>query len=157
MELEVERVGLLVELEVESGGPLVEVEVERVGLLLEVELEEGVELEPLVDADSSPVGRTLSPVGTVGADVACACLARFLAAAFVCQPHEHGLFADDLKKTPCWHFLIAAIAAKTSLFDGFWPLPVNTGLPSAKSISCSAYCPIPRKQCDISPRRSSYL
>jgi len=54
---------------------LVEVEVERVGSLLEVELEEGVELEPLVDADSSPVSRTLSPVGTVGVDVACACLA----------------------------------------------------------------------------------
>ena len=24
----------------------------------------------------------------------CACLARFLAAAFVCQPHEQGLFAE---------------------------------------------------------------
>ena len=148
--------GLLVELEVEGVRSLVEVEVEveRVGSLLEVE---GVELEPLVDADSSPVDRTLSPVGTVGVDVACACLACFLAAAFVCQPHEHGLFADDLKKKPCQHFLIAAIATKTSLFDGFWLLPVNTSLPSAKSISCSAYCPIPRKQCDISPRRSSYL
>jgi len=66
----VERVGLLVELEVEGVRSLVEVEVERVGSLLEVELEEGVELEPLVDADSSPVGRTLSPVGTVSVDVA---------------------------------------------------------------------------------------
>ena len=25
----------------------------------------------------------------------CACLARFLAAAFVCQPHEQGLFAEE--------------------------------------------------------------
>ena len=75
----------------------------------------------------------------------CACLARFLAAAFVCQPHEHGLLTERVKKDPCWHLLIAAIAAKTSLFDGFWPLPVNTGRPSAKSMSCSAYLPIPQK------------
>ena len=61
----------------------------------------------------------------------CACLARFLAAALVCQPHEHGLLTEGVRKDPCWHFLIAAIAAKTSLFDGFWPLPVNMGLPSA--------------------------
>ena len=50
----VERVGLLMELEVKGVRSLVEVEVEveRVGSLLEVELEEGVELEPLVDADT---------------------------------------------------------------------------------------------------------
>ena len=75
----------------------------------------------------------------------CACLACFLAAAFVCQPHEHGLFAEGLKREPCRHFLIEAIAAKTSLFDGFWPLPVNAGCPSARSINCSAYCLVPRK------------
>ena len=75
----------------------------------------------------------------------CACLARFLAAAFVCQPHEHGLLAEDWKKDPCRHLLIDAIAAKTSLFEGFWPLPVNAGRPSARSISCSAYCRTPRK------------
>jgi hypothetical protein len=75
----------------------------------------------------------------------CACLAFFLAAAFVCQPHEHGLFAEGLKKEPCWHFLIEAIAVETSLFDGVWPLPVNAGRPSARSINCSAYCTMPRK------------
>ena len=75
----------------------------------------------------------------------CACLARFLAAALACQPHEHGLLTEGVKKDPCRHFLIAAIAAKMSLFDGFWPLPENTGLPSARSMSCSAYCPMPRK------------
>ena len=75
----------------------------------------------------------------------CACLARFLAAAFVCQPHKHGLPAGDWKKDPCRHLLIEAIAAKTSLFEGFWPLPVNAGFPSARSINCSAYCPTPRK------------
>ena len=76
----------------------------------------------------------------------CACLARFLAAAnLACQPHEHGLLTEGVKKDTCRHFLIAAITAKTSSFDGFWPLPENTGLPSARSMSCSAYCPMPRK------------
>ena len=63
---------------------------------------------------------------TVGVDEAeasdCACLVCFLAAALVCQPHEHGLSAEGLKKDPCRHFLIEAIAAKTSLLDSFWPL-----------------------------------
>ena len=45
----------------------------------------------------------------------CACLACFLAAALVCQPHKHDLFSERLKKDPCRHFLIEAIAAKTSL------------------------------------------
>ena len=31
----------------------------------------------------------------------CACLARLLAAAFVCQPHEHVLFAERWKNDPC--------------------------------------------------------
>lgn len=58
-------------------------------------------------------------VGLDEAEVSnCAC---FLADALVCQPHEHGLFSERLKKDPCRHFLIEAIAAKTSLFDGFWP------------------------------------
>ena len=64
----------------------------------------------------------------------CACLARFLAAAFVCQPHVHGLLTGE-KKDPCRHFCIAAIAAKTSLLDGFWPLPLKTDRPSARSMS----------------------
>ena len=92
---------------------------------------------------------------TVGVDEAeasdCACLACFLlAAALVCQPHEHGLglSAECLKKDPCRHFLIEAIAAKTSLLDGFWPLPVNMRRPSARSINSSAYCPMPRKWCN---------
>ena len=72
-----------------------------------------------------------------------ACLARFLAAALVCQPHEHGLFAEGWKNAPSRHFLIAAIAANTSRFDGFCPLPMNAGCPSARSISCSAYFPRP--------------
>ena len=78
-------------------------------------------------------------VGVGDADEAeasdCASLARFLAAALVCQPHEHGLLTEGVKNDPCRHFLIAAIAAKTSLFDGFWPLPLNTGRPSARSMS----------------------
>ena len=28
----------------------------------------------------------------------CACFARFLAAALVCQPHEHGLLGEGMKK-----------------------------------------------------------
>ena len=79
----------------------------------------------------------------------CACLACFLAAAFVCHPHVHGLFAEDSKNDPCRHLLIDAIAANTSLLDGFWPLPVNAGRPSARSINCSAYFPTPRKWCDL--------
>ena len=78
-----------------------------------------------------------------------ACLTRFLAAALVCQPHEHGLFAEGWKNAPCRHFLIAAIAANASRFDGFCPLPVNAGRPSARSINCSAYCPRPRKWWDF--------
>ena len=66
------------------------------------------------------------------------CLAFFLAAALVCQPHEHGLFTAGMKKDPCWQLLIELIAAKTSLFDGFWPLPVNTGRP-CNGLSCWAY------------------
>ena len=77
-----------------------------------------------------------------------ACLTRFLAAALVCQPHEHGLFAEGWKNFPCRHFLIAAIAANASRFNGFCPLPSNAGRPSARSISCSAYCPRPRKWWD---------
>ena len=82
--------------------------------------------------EGSLVGGAFGETATVGVDDAeasdCAC---------------HGLPAEDVKKDPCRHLLIAAIAAKTSLLDGFWPLPVNTGLPSARSINCSAYCPIP--------------
>ena len=48
-----------------------------------------------------------------------ACLARFLAAAFVCQPHEHEPDLSAEKNDPCRHFLIKAIAAKTSLLEGF--------------------------------------
>ena len=65
----------------------------------------------------------------------CACLARLLVAAFVCQPHEHALFAERWKNDPCLHLFIEAIAAKTSLLDGFWPLPANAGRPSARSIN----------------------
>ena len=56
-------------------------------------------------------------VGVDEADAAldCACLARFLAAALECQPHEHGLLTEDVKKDL---FLIAAIAAKTSMVSG---------------------------------------
>ena len=79
----------------------------------------------------------------------CACLAHFLAAALVCQPHEHGLFTEGWKNDPCRHFFIAAIASRTSLFDGLWPLPLNAGRPSARSISCSEYCPMPRKWWDF--------
>ena len=43
-----------------------------------------------------------------------ACLACFLAAALVCQLHEHGLFAEGWKNAPCRHFSIAAIAANAS-------------------------------------------
>ena len=46
---------------------------------------------------------------------AVACLACFLVAALVCQPQEQGLSSVGLKNEPCWHFLIAVIAAKTSL------------------------------------------
>ena len=86
---------------------------------------------------------------TVGVDAAeasdRACLARFLAAAFVCQPHEHEPDLSAEKNDPCRHFLIEAIAAKTSLLEGVWPLPLKAGRPSARSINCSAYCPTPRK------------
>ena len=68
----------------------------------------------------------------------CAFLACFLAAAFVCQPHEHCLFVEGEKNDPCRHFW-------TSLFEGFCPLPVRAGRSSARSISCSAYCSIPQK------------
>ncbi len=40
-------------------------------------------------------------------------------------------------------------AAWTSLFEGFCPLPLNTGFPSAQSISFSAYICRPRKWCNI--------
>lgn len=87
--------------------------------------------------EGSLVGGAFGETATVGVDDAeasdCACLARFLAAALVCQPHVHGSPTEDVKKDLCLHFLIAAIAAKTSLLDGFWPLPVNTGLPSASA------------------------
>lgn len=42
----------------------------------------------------------------------CACLARFLAAAFVCQLHEHGLLTEDVTKDPCRHFLLAMVLFK---------------------------------------------
>ena len=82
---------------------------------------------------------------TAGADKAeaSACLALFLAAALVCQPHEHEVGLPALKNDPRWHRLIAAITANTSLLEGFWPLPANTGFPSARSISCSEYWPTP--------------
>ena len=41
--------------------------------------------------------------------------------------------------TAFWHLLLAVIAFKTSLFDGFWPFQMKTGHPSAKSINCSVY------------------
>ena len=92
--------------------------------------------ETVADADAA-----------AGADKAeaSACLALFLAAALVCQPHEHEVGLPAVKNDPRWHRLIAAIAANTSLLEGFWPLPVNTGFPSARSISCSEYWPTPRK------------
>ena len=78
-------------------------------------------------------------VGVGDADEAersdCACLAHFLAAALVCLPHEHGLLTEGVKNDPCRHFLIGAITAKMSLFDGFWPLPLNTGCLSARFMS----------------------
>ena len=128
------------------------------------------ELEPYGMQEGSPVAGALDDetatvsvdkaealddeTATIGVDEAeapgCACLACFLlAAAFVCHPHEHGLdLSAERKNDPCRHFLIEAIAAKTSLLDGFWPLPVNAGRPSARSINRSAYCPMPRKWCD---------
>ena len=102
------------------------------------------ELEP----EGSPVAGVLGDKTTFVDEAEasdCACLACFLAAAFVCQPHEHGLTTDGLKKDPCLHLLMEAIAAKTSLLEGFWPLPVNAGRPSARSINLSAYCPMPWK------------
>ena len=71
----------------------------------------------------------------------CACLAYFLAAALVCQPHEHGLFSTGLNKDPCLHFLIEDCFVRR-----FLALPANAGRPSAKSINCSAYCPMPWKR-----------
>ena len=122
------------------------------------------ELEPGDVQEGSPVAGALedeTATPTVGVDEveACdcawlACLACSLLAALVCQPHEQGLglSAETLKNDPCRHLLIEAIAAKTSLLDGFWPLPVNTRCPSARSINCSAYSPTPWKWCgrDIS-------
>ena len=57
--------------------------------------------------DAAVVGVVVEKVGVdkaaerVGVDEEvpdCACLAWFLAAALVCQPHEHGLFPEGLKK-----------------------------------------------------------
>ena len=80
------------------------------------------------------------------ADVSdCTLLACFLAAAFVCQPHKHSLFAEGVKNDSCLHFWIAVIASRMSLFERFCPPAVKAGRPSARSISCSVYCPIPRK------------
>ena len=120
----------------------------------EGELEPGVQEGSLVAGVVGDKTATLpDETGMVGADKSealdCAFLACFLAAALVCHPHEHGLFAVVLKKDPCRHFSIEVIAAQTSLLDGFLPLPVNTGRPSARSINCSAYCPMPRKWCDF--------
>ena len=82
---------------------------------------------------------------------ACCSLDCFLAAALVCQPHEHrcSFRLSEEKNDPfwraCWHLLMDAMAATTSLLEGFWPLPVKAGRPSARSMSWSAYCLIPRK------------
>ena len=70
----------------------------------------------------------------------------FLSAAFVCQPHEQGrsfprpsVVKNDPLMRAFWHFLIDAIAARTSLFDGFWPLPRKVSVqPIARSMSLSA-------------------
>ena len=101
----------------------------------------------------TPVAMAEDEVALVMADELCATcsLDCFLAAALVCQPQEHGCSfrLSEEKNDPfwraCWHFLMAAMAASTSLLEGFWPLPVKAGRPSARSMSFSAYCPIPRK------------
>lgn len=89
----------------------------------------------------------------VGLDIVvlldCACIAVLLVATLVCHLHEHGLLPDRLKSNPGRHFLIDVITAKTSLLDGFWPLPVNTGRPSAKSISWLAYWRMPLEWCNF--------
>ena len=64
------------------------------------------------------------------------CLVFFLAAALTCQPQEHGW--EAVKKDPCLHFLMAAMAAKTCLLEGFCPLPEKAGFPSARSIKESS-------------------
>ena len=143
----VEGVVLLVDaavLEEEEGG---ERATETEGELEGGDVEEGSTVAGVLEAEIATFEDESAAVGVDEEEAPnCACLACFLAAAFVCQLHEHGLAAaEGVKNDPCRHFLIAAIAAKTSLFDGFWPLPVNTGLPSARSINCSPYRPTPRK------------
>ena len=148
---------VLVEGPAERGGELLEVIVlvegpaKRGGELLEVIVlvegpaKRGGELLEVIVLVEGPAEREGDEL-LVGLD--CACLACFLAAALVCQPHEHGLTSEGLKKDPCWHFFMEAIAATTSLLVGFWPLPANTGRPSARSINLLAYCPMPRKWWD---------
>ena len=119
-------------------------------MLEEVGVTGSTDTEGELEPEGSLVGGVLGDKTTLdGVDEAeasdCACLPCFLAAALVCHPHEHGLTMDGLKKDPCLHLLIEAIAAKTSLLEGFWPLPVNAGRPSARSINLSAYCPMPWK------------
>ncbi len=65
----------------------------------------------------------------------------------------HGLEEEEeereVKKEPCWHFLILATAAITFLLEGFCPLPEKAGFPSARSISLSSWYLRPWKWCDF--------
>lgn len=123
-----------------AEAELATVEVELAIVVVEAELVVVVEAEiAAVEEESAAIDLDEEEAPN------CACLALFLAAAFLCQPQEHVFSVGFSKKVPFWHFLIAAIAALTSLLDGIWPLPVNAGLPSARSINCSAYRSTPPK------------
>ena len=109
---------------------------------------------------STLLERGVAAVAEIGTPFSAPCFAFFLWNALSCQPQEQDLFAVELaweKKEPCLAFLhlsIEAISAKTSLFEGFFPLPANAGCPSAKSISSSAYCWMPQKWWDFLPSQT---
>ena len=82
--------------EEEGGGEATETEGELEG----GDVEEGSMVAGVTFDTATPAEET-AMVGLDDAEASdCACLAFFLAAALVCQPHEHGLVAEGAKNDP---------------------------------------------------------
>lgn len=95
---------LLVELEDVREAEMEEVETGSEGREGELEPGNVQEGSPTVAGALADEIATLD-VAAVAVDEAeaaadCACLVRFLAAAFVCHPHEHDLSAEEVKNDP---------------------------------------------------------